>query len=289
MTKESNQAIVRKQKLIETQQGRQGSETLQTCRYITRDSLSRFTMFRMRCTMKVLLFLFIVTTIEGKRQQQQQQQQHWTHNNLNRTTSNDHHYNHHPNTDNSGNSNHNNKHIKNDFRDLKNHNNKDLNNHHDTIYNSYHHNHHNGTDHNNNMCLQHNSCIKCLSEVSADCFWCAETKQCDTYIWHHDFLEPTNCHFNEWHYNHCYVQEIMFVIVITVLALLLLISMCFFTYYCHKARRLNRQSTRQLHETDVNGHDIELLNDGTISSTTSKSSKSSCYGNNCGRMYGKLA
>ena len=117
---------------------------------------------------------------------------------------------------------------------------------------------------------------------NAKCFWCAETKQCDTYTWHRDFLEPAHCSFNEWHYNHCYVQEILFVIVITVLALLLLMSICLFTYYCHKARRLNQQREHG-RGSDKDGHNIELLDDGKFSSKSSSS-----FGN-CGRMYGKLA
>ena len=144
--------------------------------------------------------------------------------------------------------------------------------------------HNNNNDH-NNKCGQHASCIKCLSDVDETCFWCADTKHCDTYDWHRDLLGPDSCSYNEWHYSHCYIQEILFIVVITVLALLMAISICLFTYYCRKARRLDtvRHQNCRRHGND-GGHDIELLDNGTVSSTASSTS----YGNCRQQRYGKF-
>ena len=220
-----------------------------------------------------LFFLIIMTIIETTLQHQSQLQQHQN----NRTTINNYHHDHHNTIKNNTSKNHDTIHHHNNNKDNLN---QGPDSHYDILTNNNHHDHHNTS---NSECRPHNSCIKCLSEENAKCFWCAETKQCDTYTWHRDFLEPAHCSFNEWHYNHCYVQEILFVIVITVMILLLLISMCLFAFYCHKARRLNQQR-RHNGGSDTDGHDVELLDDGTFSSKSSSSS----YGN-CGQMYGKLA
>jgi len=231
-------------------------------------------MFRATQTPKsLLLILIIMTIIETTLQHQSQLQQHQN----NRTTSNNYHQIHHSIINNITRKNHGT--IHHNSNNNKDNLNQGIDYHYSIITNNNHRDQHNTS---NSECRPHNSCIKCLSEENAQCFWCAETKQCDTYSWHRDFLEPAHCSFNEWHYNHCYVQEILFVIVITVLTLLLLISICLFAFFCHKARRFNQQRGHD-GGSDTDGHDIELLDDGTFSSKSSSSS----YGN-CRKMYGKL-
>uniref|UniRef100_A0A7M5XE73 Cnidarian restricted protein n=1 Tax=Clytia hemisphaerica TaxID=252671 RepID=A0A7M5XE73_9CNID len=84
-----------------------------------------------------------------------------------------------------------------------------------------------------NHCSKYHTCTTCLQ--ATNCYWCGHTEKCGEYHWQDVF--PEDCHFNEWHYKHCYIQEVLFMIVVIVMALLLFVSFLLFCYYCWKARR----------------------------------------------------
>ena len=117
-----------------------------------------------------LFFLIIMTIIETTLQHQPQLQQHQN----NRTTINNYHHDHHNTIKNNTSKNHDTIHHHNNNKDNLN---QGPDSHYDILTNNNHHDHHNTS---NSECRPHNSCIKCLSEENAKCFWCAETKQCDT-------------------------------------------------------------------------------------------------------------
>jgi len=106
----------------------------------------------------------------------------------------------------------------------------------------------NVTDH-LELCTRHDSCLECLRQP--ECFWCAETHMCGDYHWSELF--PHECKYNEWHYSHCYVQQILFVIVAVVLVLMIAISVCLCCYYWKRLRRL------AIRNNDPNAQDTELL------------------------------
>lgn len=76
-------------------------------------------------------------------------------------------------------------------------------------------------------CQMHNRCPTCLHEHG--CYWCEENHVCSAY--HTKDIFPKHCAYNKWHYHNCYVEEVLFVLVIVMTLMLVLISLGLLFYW----------------------------------------------------------